>query len=393
MTQPERFADYGPAITRLGLLDFFPRAKSRLVARAQTPILEAFGRLPAGSLAGRLLARTARRLVGGFLYSLKVEVNDRCTMNCRICYIQKGETELSLATVRKLSRSIRSCGVRIEILGGEPLLHPDLPEIIRSAKLEARSPYITLYTNGTLATSGLAARMKEAGLDGAIVSLMSHRKDVHDSCTRQPGSWEAAVEGMRRIFEAGIKLFTFSPIIAPNVADVPAIYEFVRKDLRGSPLFYQYIPRSKDDELNIDREEWLRAKRWVMGHDAEHWDFVRKFDMLTGNSCSGGNFVLTVKADGSIQPCPFVHDVPLGSIYEDDIWTIYGRRFSNPKLVEFKSLPAECRACSHRSVCGGGCRAASFWFGGYGRRDPKCLGPHSTPISKAGVLDCIPTFF
>ncbi len=386
-------ADYGPAITRPGLLDIFPRAKSRVVARAQAPILEAFGRLPAGSAASRGFARAARRVVGGFLYSLKVEVNDRCTMNCRICYIRKGQTELSLDTVRGLCRSIRSHGVRIEILGGEPLLHPALPEIIRAAKLEARSPYITLYTNGTLATESLSTRMKDAGLDGIIVSLMSHRPEVHDSITGTPGSWEATVAGLRRLRAAGLKVFTFTPIMAPNVADVPAIYDFVRQGLGASALFYQYIPRSRDDGLNIGREEWRKAKHWVMGRDEEHWDFVRRFDMLTGNSCSGGNFVLTVKANGSVQPCPFVDDVPLGSVHEDDIWTIYRRRFSDRRWLEFKTLPAECGACSHRSVCGGGCRAAARWQGGYGCRDPKCLGPHAAPITESGVLDCIPTFF
>jgi radical SAM protein with 4Fe4S-binding SPASM domain len=115
--------------------------------------------------------------------------------------------------------------------------------------------------------------------------------------------------------------------------------------------------------------------------------------MLSGNSCSGGNFVLTVKADGSVEPCPFVDDVPMGSITEEDIWSIYKRRFRDEPFREFKRLPPECGECSHRSVCGGGCRAAARFFGGYGRRDPKCPGPASTPITTAGFMDCVPTFF
>ena len=83
----------------------------------------------------------------------------------------------------------------------------------------------------------------------------------------------------------------------------------------------------------------------------------------------------------------------MGNIYRQDIWTIYRRRFRNAGLREFKALPAECRDCSLRSVCGGGCRAAARWFGGYGRRDPKCLGPFADPVAAAGMLDCVPTFF
>ena len=100
-----------------------------------------------------------------------------------------------------------------------------------------------------------------------------------------------------------------------------------------------------------------------------------------------------LKSDGSVQPCPFIDDVPLGNIYREDIWTIYRRRFRSPLLREFKGLPAECRDCALHSVCGGGCRASARWYGGYGRRDPKCLGSFSGPVTVAGMLDCIPTFF
>lgn len=393
MERTEPGADYGRQIDRLGLLDLAPKTKSRIVSRFQSPLLKAFSRMAPGSAPAQIFARTARRVVGAFLYSLKIEITDRCPMQCRICYVRKGAKEIGLEDIRRLYRSIRSCGVRIEILGGEPLLHPDLVEIIRLAKREARSPFVTLYTNAVLATPALSADMKAAGLDGAIVSLWSHRDGVHDALTGTRGSWAAAVQGIRRMTEAGIKIYTFTPVLRDNVGDVPAIYEFVKSTLGADPLFYQYIPVSRDDELNIRPEEWHEAKRWVLDHATDHWDFVRSFYSLTGNSCSGGNFVLTIKADGTVQPCPFVDDVPMGNIYRQDIWTIYRRRFRGPLLREFKTLPAECRGCSLRSVCGGGCRASARWFGGYGRRDPKCLGPFAEPDWGDGMLDRVPTFF
>jgi radical SAM protein with 4Fe4S-binding SPASM domain len=393
VTHPELIADYGRPIDRPGLLDLAPRMKSRIVSRFQSRLLDSFGRLAPGSTAARIFARTARQVVGAFLYSLKIEITNRCPMKCRICYVRKGEKEIPLEAIRRLYRSIRGCGVRIEILGGEPMLHPGLAEIVGAAKHEARSPFVTLYTNAALATPRLSAVLKTAGLDGAIVSFWSHRESVHDALTGSPGSWAAAVQGMRRMTEAGITVYTFTPVLRPNVKDVPVIYEFARDRLGANPLFYQYLPVSREDELNIRPEEWQEAKRWVLDRTPEHWEFVRRFDRLTGNSCSGGNFVLTIKADGSVQPCPFVDDVPMGNIYRQDIWTIYRRRFRNAGLREFKTLPAECRDCSLRSVCSGGCRAAARWFGGYGRRDPKCLGPFADPVAAAGMLDCVPTFF
>jgi radical SAM protein with 4Fe4S-binding SPASM domain len=393
MSFSDHAGDYGSQIDRPGWLDFAPRVKSRTIARFQGPVLDVFGRLTPNSFAARSLARSARRLIGGFLYSLKIEINNRCTMNCRICYVPRGHREIPLTVLRDLFRSVRSHGVRIEILGGEPLLHPELIGIIREAKHGARSPLVTLYTNGTLVTPGLAAAMKAAGLDAAIVSLLSHRPEVHDDCTRRDGSWSATVAGIGRMRDAGLKVYTFTPVLRLNVDDVPAIQAYVPERLRASPLFYQYIPRSADDPLNIRPGEWQRAKRRILERGRGHWTFVRDFYMLTGNACSGGNFVLTVKSDGSVQPCPFVDDVPIGDIFRDDIWHIYRNRFRRPGLWEFKRLPPDCRDCSHRSVCGGGCRASARWFGGYGRRDPKCPGPQTAPITADGMLDRVPTFF
>jgi radical SAM protein with 4Fe4S-binding SPASM domain len=116
--------------------------------------------------------------------------------------------------------------------------------------------------------------------------------------------------------------------------------------------------------------------------------------MLSGNACSGGNFVFTVKVDGSVQPCPFIDNMPLGNIGQDSIWKIFRSRFRNKELVEFKSTPEECRGCSYESVCGGGCKAGNDkHFGQYNCKDLRCLGPFSEVRDKEEVMADIPTFF
>ena len=133
----------------------------------------------------------------------------------------------------------------------------------------------------------------------------------------------------------------------------------MKQELRASALFYQYISQTKGDSLEVTQKEWREAKRWIMlEKNRPHMAFVRDFCLLTGNACSGGNFVLTVKVDGTVQPCPFLNDLPLGNIHDTDLWTIWRDRYAQPDLVQFKSTPQECQTCSYRSVCGGGCRAS-----------------------------------
>jgi radical SAM protein with 4Fe4S-binding SPASM domain len=103
---------------------------------------------------------------------------------------------------------------------------------------------------------------------------------------------------------------------------------------------------------------------------------------------------LTVKADGSVQPCPFIDDVPLGDAGMQDIWSIFARRYRGSALAELKSTPPECAGCTYESVCAGGCRAGNrAAFGTYLRRDARCLGPYSEPFDRKAVCDRVPCFF
>lgn len=132
-------------------LDRFPRFKTRLALRFQDQILEVIARLPVDSFRSRAFRYGLRHLVGGVLWSVKLEVNNACDLSCRMCYANKGAETLPLSTIKRLLDDVRETGTRIEILGGEPLLRTDLVDIILYAKMEARVPKTVLYTNARYA--------------------------------------------------------------------------------------------------------------------------------------------------------------------------------------------------------------------------------------------------
>jgi len=387
--------NYGPPVLGNGLLGFAPRLKNRLATLLQYRILAAFAFLSRHGGADRWLARCARRLVGGYLYSLKIEINASCTLACPMCYVKPSRSELSLPVLNGLFEQLRGSGTRIEILGGEPLLHPDIVAIVAGAKARARSPFVSLYTNGIAATPDLAGRLRRAGLDAALVTLISHDEETHDRFVGRPGSWRKTVAGIRALHAAGIATYTFTAVHGVNARHHRDIHDFARNELGVRPIFFHYVPRRADDPLAIDRGVWRRIKYWVLFEkNREHADFVRHFFMLTGNACSGGNFVLTIKADGTVQPCPFIDDLPLGHIARQSIWTIHRRRFRQPGLREFKSVPPACRECTYASVCAGSCRAGNRkTFGSYATPDARCLGPYRERLDRVAVCDRVPTFF
>jgi len=387
--------NYGGQIRRLGWLDVFSRVKNRIIIRRQYRILDRFKGMPFQSQRSMLFARIARRLVGGYIYSIKLEVNDYCNLKCKMCYVEMKKTDLPAGVIYSLLDQIRGFGIRLEILGGEPLMRSDIFEIIRYAKEKSGVPFISLYTNGTVVDRTMAEKLKDAGLDAILVTLVSHREDIHDEFTGTTGSWKETVKGINELEKAGVETYTFTTVHSYNKDHYRDIYRFAREDLNVHSLFYQYIPQHKDDPLLIDPRDWHEVKRWVLLEtNREHMRFVRDFYVLTGNACSGGNFVFTVKADGNIQPCPFIYDIPLGNIKEEEIWKIFKNRFRNPALQEFKSLPEECRPCVYQSVCGGGCKAGNDkQHDRFNCMDMRCQGPFSEVREHEEIMADIPTFF
>lgn len=387
--------DYGQQITSESKWDRWPRLKNKILTRQQYSILDLFGLLTRHPPLDKIMSKFSRRFIGSYLYSLKLEVNTACTLDCKMCYVHRNEQQIPINAIRLLLDWISSCGVRLEILGGEPLLRKDIVAVIDYAKRKASVPFVSLYTNGLAATTEISAALHEAGLDAAIVTLISHRKEVHDAFTGTPGSWEGTVAGIDNLVRAKVPTYTFTAIHSENYLDFESIDDFVEGTLGAHALYYQYIPQRKDDPLVIPRDTWHRIKHSVlMEKNRPHMEFVRKFYMLTGNACSGGNFVLTVKANGDVQPCPFISDLPIGNIYRSDIWSIYRNRYKGTALREFKKPPTECAGCSYESVCSGGCKAGNnIMMDGYSHRDHRCRGPYGTQFDLEEALDCIPTFF
>ena len=113
---------------------------------------------------------------------LRISVTDRCNFRCPYCMPKEvygpGHPFLSnaqvmtTAEIERVARAFVSLGVeKIRLTGGEPLLRPDLPELIRRLKGLGVTD-LALTTNGWLLQK-LAPELKAAGLDRLNVSVDS----------------------------------------------------------------------------------------------------------------------------------------------------------------------------------------------------------------------------
>jgi radical SAM protein with 4Fe4S-binding SPASM domain len=387
--------EFGKSIQKPGLMDILIKPKTYVINRLQYKILNHFSSNLHKEKYSRFFAKTAKTLIGGYMHSIKLEINEECTMKCQMCYVKKQNNELSFKQITNIFDQVKNYKIRIEILGGEPLLRDDIFQIIEYAKKKSNIPFISLYTNGIHLTDELACKLKKAGLDAIIVSLISHEPKIHNQFTEVEGSWEKSINGIKLCVKNKLNTYTFTAIHKENYYDFQNLYKFVKSELHAHALFYQYIPQHKTDPLTMDPELWHKIKHWVLvKNNKEHARFVRDFFMLTGNACSGGHFVLTVKADGSVQPCPFITNLTLGNIKNDSIWKIYKNRFKAPGFKTFKSIPDECKPCSYKSICNGGCKAGNdLIYNDYCRKDHRCMGPYQESFDIENIIDRIPSFF
>ena len=135
-----------------------------------------------------------------------------CNLYCAHCYRGSGEEaagELTTAEGMTLIEDIARAGFQIMIFsGGEPLLRPDIFDLIHHAREVGLRP--VLGTNGTLLTLETARALKDAGLMAAGISLDSLDAAAHDRLRSQQGAWQAAVNGMQHCRAVGLP-FQFTP--------------------------------------------------------------------------------------------------------------------------------------------------------------------------------------
>lgn len=109
---------------------------------------------------------------------LRISITDRCSLRCRYCMPEQGVESLPHAEVLRYDEILRIAGVmaqqlglaKIKVTGGEPLVRPGCPELIRQLKALPGIREVTLTTNGVDLARQMPA-LAAAGVDAINISL------------------------------------------------------------------------------------------------------------------------------------------------------------------------------------------------------------------------------
>ena len=195
------------------------------------------------------------------------ETTAACNLSCRYCRAcatpAPEPDELSTEEALAFLDSIAPLQPMLILSGGEPLLRPDIFQIIRHAvSLGLR---VSLASNGTLITPEVADEIAASGVTRVSISLDGASAEKHD-LSRGPGSFRAALNGMENLRGKVDFQINFT-ITKKNESEVSNIFDLAEKVGAKALHFFFLVPTGRGQEEDLITPE--RQEELLMQIDRE----------------------------------------------------------------------------------------------------------------------------
>ncbi len=155
---------------------------------------------------------------------LRLSVTDRCNLRCVYClpelahrFASSGDLLSDDETVRLVEAFARLGVSKIRITGGEPLVRPGLPALVRRLAAIPGIRDLSLSTNGVL-LAGLAAELKAAGLHRVNISLDTLDPARFANIARF-GHLKSVLDGIEAALESGLAPVKLNVVVARGMND------------------------------------------------------------------------------------------------------------------------------------------------------------------------------
>lgn len=335
------------------------------------------------------MAQTAvpGRLVDSFgrvARDLRVSVTDKCNLRCAYCMPEQGlewirspQLLTGAELVRLIGIAVTRLGVtQVRLTGGEPLLRPDLPDIVGSVSALEPRPRLSLTTNG-IGLARFAGLLAQRGLRRVNVSLDTLDRGRFRELAKRD-RLDDVLLGLEAAAASGLSPVKVNTVLMRGIndAEAPALLQFCLD--RGYELrFIEQMPLdpmhgwSRDNMVTADEILEMLGECWDLTADPSERGAAPAQTWLVDGGPAKVGIVASITrpfcgdcdrarltADGQIRTCLFARE-------ESD-------------------LRALLRGGSTDEEIAGAWRvAAGFKAAGHGVNDPLFLQP-SRPMSAIG---------
>jgi len=245
-------------------------------------------------------------------------ITSGCPFSCIYCG-QGGENTISpissmkLETIMDIAVYLKRAGVKkVRLTGGEPLLHPQIGDIIRF--LSESGFYVLVNTNGLLVEDRIEVLMRTSSNIHFAVSLDTLDSQKFDRISRTTGNFDKVMRGIKVLKDLGYLMRINMVVGTFNFDEIDAMISFCRDigcDLKLQEVASVPYPNSEWNEIHADlsslEEKLASQSDRILVHD-----YARSFGIPV-KIYSIENVMVTLKAmnvgsrydlNGICKDCP-----------------------------------------------------------------------------------------
>jgi len=302
--------------------------------------------VPVGQMMSVLRHVAVQRLRGNQRYPLVLMLEPlfRCNLACAGCGKIQHPAEVLRRhlTPAECFQAVDECGAPIvAIPGGEPLLHPQIEEII--AGIVARKKYLYVCTNA-IKLEEMLPRFTPSKYLAFSIHLDGLQRE-HDASVCREGVYEMAVAAIRAARRAGFRVTTNSTLFAD--AEPERCREFFDEvmalGVEGMMVSPGYsYEKAPDQENFLSRERSHGLFRSILHQAGRRWRFNQSpvfLEFLKGNwdlECRPWG-TPSYSLFGWQKPCYLLDDgyaESFAELMETTDWEAYGRASGNSKCQQ-----------------------------------------------------------
>jgi hopanoid biosynthesis associated radical SAM protein HpnH len=278
---------------------------------------------------------------------LMLEPLFRCNLACNGCGKIQHPNEILKKNLspEECFAAVEECGAPVvSIPGGEPLLHPQIDQIVKG--LIERRKFIYLCTNAILLEKSLDKFQPSEYLTFSV--HLDGMREWHDRCVDRPGVFDTAVKAIKAAKARGFRVTTNTTIFdGVNPKEMQEFFDYISSlGIDGMMISPGYSYEWAPDQTHFLKREATRAmfreilapfkageKKWNFNHNPLFLDFLtgeKDFDCTPWGMPS-------YSVLGWQKPCYLINEgyyETYKELIEDTAWENYGHASGNPKCQD-----------------------------------------------------------
>jgi MoaA/NifB/PqqE/SkfB family radical SAM enzyme len=298
------------------------------------------------------------------LYSITLEITDRCNARCSFCSRWKSFNEMESETVKKIIKEAKQLKCWwVSLTGGEPLFHKNFREIL--SYCDEVGMKVSIDTNGYLLAkySDLIIKNKSVIL-GVNVSLHSANAKKHNKIMGISDGYQKIMKGIKKL-KNKVNLKIATTITQENIEEMDKIAE-LSKDLgvshRFQPVHDEALSSLRPWQKGMSFEKNQQKKKEITKYINQYLskynpeyklriyyklfpEFLINPERLKRLRCqSAARKIYFISPIGDVFPCETRRDIYLGNINKQTLRSI----LNSKKAKRWREI---CKSNKNNCVC------------------------------------------